>query len=133
MQIKTFKFIIYIHEKGKIEPVESEEFTNLIIGKDITIKSDRNGFYLNLEGNTRTLLSSFYENFDLDKYDLFLGTIFTMVLGTKYLYQDNSPLDVWDFEINGGFVSETSDAWLIPEEDTGEDTEEETHLVWEDA
>lgn len=130
---ETFKFIIYIHEKGKIEPVESKEFTNLIIGKDITIKSDRNGFYLNLEGNTRTLLSSFYENFDLDKYDLFLGTIFTMVLGTKYLYQDNSPLDVWDFEINGGFVSETSDAWLIPEEDTGEDTEEETHLVWEDA
>lgn len=126
---ETFKFIIYIHEKGKIEPVESEEFTNLIIGKDITIKSDRNGFYLNLEGNTRTLLSSFYENFDLDKYDLFLGTIFTMVLGTKYLYQDNSPLDVWDFEINGGFVSETGNAWLIPEEDTVE----ETHLVWEDA
>lgn len=129
---ETFKFIIYIHEKGKIEPVESEEFTNLIIGKDITIKSDRNGFYLNLEGNTRTLLSSFYENFDLDKYDLFLGTIFTMVLGTKYLYQDNSPLDVWDFEINGGFISETGNAWLVPEVNT-EETTEETHLVWEDA
>ena len=129
---ETFKFIIYIHEKGKIEPVESREFINLEIGKDIIIKSDRNGFYINLEGNTRTLLSSFYENFDLNKYDLFLGTIFTMVLGTKYLYQDDSDLDVWDFEINGGFISETSDAWLIPEVNTEENTED-PHLIWEDA
>ena len=67
--------------------------------------------------------------------DLFFGTNFNIVLGTKYIYQDpNNPLDIWDInEENGenlGLISETSEVptdicWLV-DEATGQQT-----LLWE--
>ena len=75
------------------------------------------------------------KDLDLNDVDLFFGTTFNIVLGTKYLYQDeNMPLDIWDIneenDENLGLIAEISEfpddiIWLLPEND-GERT-----LLWE--
>jgi len=131
----TFKFIIYARKKGEYRSIIKQEYKDLIIGEDVTFELDKNGIFVNFHNTIQTILGGLYKDLDLKDVDLFFGTTFNIVLGTKYLYQDeNMPLDIWDInednDENIGFITENSEfpddiIWLLPEND-GERT-----LLWE--
>ena len=108
---------------------------DLIIGEDVSFEIDKNGIFVNFYNTIQTILGGLYKDLDLNDVDLFFGTTFNIVLGTKYLYQDkNMPLDIWDInednDENLGLIAEISEfpddiIWLLPEND-GERT-----LLWE--
>lgn len=131
----TFKFIIYARKKGEYRSIIKQEYKDLIIGEDVTFELDKNGIFVNFHNTIQTILGGLYKDLDLKDVDLFFGTTFNIVLGTKYLYQDeNMPLDIWDInednDENIGFITENSEfpndiIWILPEND-GERT-----LLWE--
>ena len=131
----TFKFIIYARKKGEYRSIIKQEYKDLIIGEDVTFELDKNGIFVNFHNTIQTILGGLYKDLDLKEVDLFFGTTFNIVLGTKYLYQDeNMPLDIWDInednDENIGLITENSEfpndiIWILPEND-GERT-----LLWE--
>lgn len=131
----TFKFIIYARKKGEYRTIIKQEYKDLIIGEDVSFEVDKNGIFVNFHNTIQTILGGLYKDLDLNDVDLFFGTTFNIVLGTKYLYQDkNMPLDIWDInednDENLGLIAEISEfpddiIWLLPEND-GERT-----LLWE--
>lgn len=110
-QWKQLRIKLFVRDKNQISIVKEQEY-RLNIGSDIEIKMDRNGFFINFNGQAKTILGSFFAGLDLDKIDVYLSTTFTMVLGTKYLYQKfDIPLD-WDIQelLNeyAGLITEAS-------------------------
>lgn len=131
----SFQFIIYARKKDEFRTIIKNEFKELVIGEDVTFKPDKNGIYVYFHNTIQTILGSLYRDLDITTVDLFFGTNFNIVLGTKYIYQDpNNPLDIWDINEenseNIGLISETSEVpadicWLV-DEATGQQT-----LLWE--
>lgn len=131
----TFEFIIYARKKNETRSIVKQEFKDLIIGEDVTFEPDKNGIFVNFHNTVQTILGGLYRSLDISTVDLFFGTYFNIVLGTKYIYQNKKqPLDIWDVnEVNSeniGLIAEISDVpqdiiWLVDEA-----TSQQT-LLWE--
>ena len=105
---KTFRFKLYIREKGDMTSVEEAEY-KLILGTDVDIKMDTNGIILEFQGGAKAILSRFFALADLDSMDIFLASTFSMAMGTKYIFQDDDVEIDWDVREYPGLIGESSD------------------------
>lgn len=96
-QQKTFRFIVYAKQWSSTQ-ILYNEFENFVIGKDVTFKMERNGIYIDFIGNARMAFSEFFNRLDFNETELLFATNFNIVLGSKYIYQDDIPLNVWEVE-----------------------------------
>ena len=95
-QQKTFRFKMYVREKETLKDVKSELYV-VNIGTDVDFEIDRNGFFINFKGAAKTLLNKFFVGTNFNTHDIFLTTSFSIFLGTKYLFQEDVPLD-WNIQ-----------------------------------
>ncbi len=121
-QWKTLRFKLYVREKSEIRQVKTQEYI-LNIGSDVNVKMHKNGIFLDFNGNAKTILGSFFKDVDLSSMDVFFATTFSMVMGTKYIFQDPNVVIDWDIQelMNEypGLIEEKSPKYdpvfLIPE------------------
>lgn len=105
----TFRFKLYIRKKTeynfKFNPEYPEYYQYVLLidpGDGVVIESYDQGIIISFNGYVKRLLSSAGIGSDnINDYDIYLATTFSMVLGTDYVYQimylDNEPIN-WDMD-----------------------------------
>jgi hypothetical protein len=105
----TFRFKLYIRKKTeynfKFDPEYPEYYQYILLlapGDGVVIESYDQGIIIKFNGYVKRLLSSAGIGSDnIDDYDIYLATTFSMVLGTDYVYQivdfDKEPIN-WDMD-----------------------------------